>query len=143
MVRDGNVNLFMDRTHISILMMTTMISPWHGACFRVQTGDMEDGPGFDSLQKYSVEIVNKQIIISADEDGQLKKKEKADNFMLHNVKIVLSNPRRDIKPCSRRLSNQTVVVIVGGGPAGLGAAIGLRNVMFFGYKLKVYVDIHE
>ena len=28
--------------------------PWHGACFNTQTGDIEDYPGLDSLQKYEV-----------------------------------------------------------------------------------------
>ena len=28
--------------------------PWHGACFNVATGDIEDFPGLDSLQKFEV-----------------------------------------------------------------------------------------
>ena len=30
--------------------------PWHGACFNVATGDIEDYPGLDSLQTYSVDV---------------------------------------------------------------------------------------
>lgn len=30
--------------------------PWHGACFNVATGDIEDFPGLDSLPKFQVKI---------------------------------------------------------------------------------------
>lgn len=28
--------------------------PWHGACFSVSSGDLEDFPGLDSLHKFQV-----------------------------------------------------------------------------------------
>lgn len=28
--------------------------PWHGACFNVKTGDIEDFPGLDSVPKFEV-----------------------------------------------------------------------------------------
>lgn len=28
--------------------------PWHGACFNINSGDIEDFPGLDSLQKFEV-----------------------------------------------------------------------------------------
>ena len=28
--------------------------PWHGACFNIKTGDIEDFPGLDGLQTYKV-----------------------------------------------------------------------------------------
>lgn len=30
--------------------------PWHGACFNVTTGDIEDFPGLDSLPCYQVSV---------------------------------------------------------------------------------------
>jgi nitrite reductase/ring-hydroxylating ferredoxin subunit len=30
--------------------------PWHGACFNVATGDIEDFPGMDGIQTYAVDI---------------------------------------------------------------------------------------
>ena len=30
--------------------------PWHGACFNINNGDIEDFPGLDSLQKFEVSI---------------------------------------------------------------------------------------
>ena len=32
--------------------------PWHGACFNISNGDIEDFPGLDSLPKYEVEQQN-------------------------------------------------------------------------------------
>ena len=28
--------------------------PWHGACFNVKTGDIEEFPGLDSIQAFKV-----------------------------------------------------------------------------------------
>ena len=30
--------------------------PWHGACFDLATGDIEDFPGLDSLQSFDVSL---------------------------------------------------------------------------------------
>ena len=35
--------------------------PWHGACFSLQTGDIEDFPGLDSLPKYDVQVENGEV----------------------------------------------------------------------------------
>ena len=35
--------------------------PWHGACFNLSNGDIEDFPGLDSLPKYDVEIADGQV----------------------------------------------------------------------------------
>lgn len=42
--------------------------PWHGACFNVTTGDIEDFPGLDSLPVFQVNlssVVLSDIIFSA------------------------------------------------------------------------------
>ena len=31
-----------------------VMCPWHGACFRVQTGDIEDAPSVDGLASFKV-----------------------------------------------------------------------------------------
>ena len=30
--------------------------PWHGACFNVKTGDIEEFPGLDSVPTYKVKV---------------------------------------------------------------------------------------
>ncbi len=30
---------------------------WHGACFDAKTGDIEDGPSLDGLQRYNVYLI--------------------------------------------------------------------------------------
>ncbi|KAK7488224.1 hypothetical protein BaRGS_00020531, partial [Batillaria attramentaria] len=41
--------------------------PWHGACFSVKTGDIEDFPGLDSLPKFEVEVRDKDVVVKADQ----------------------------------------------------------------------------
>ena len=41
--------------------------PWHGACFSVTTGDIEDAPSLDSLQSYQVYVKDRNVFIKADE----------------------------------------------------------------------------
>uniref|UniRef100_A0A3B4ZUP8 Apoptosis-inducing factor 3-like n=1 Tax=Stegastes partitus TaxID=144197 RepID=A0A3B4ZUP8_9TELE len=38
--------------------------PWHGSCFNVQTGDMEEFPGIDSLPCHKVNIQNSKVYVS-------------------------------------------------------------------------------
>ena len=37
--------------------------PWHGACFNVKTGDIEDFPGLDSVPKFEVQKLKFIIIL--------------------------------------------------------------------------------
>ena len=32
-------------------------SPWHGACFDVKSGDIEDAPGLNSLQTFKARLM--------------------------------------------------------------------------------------
>ena len=38
--------------------------PWHGACFNLENGDIEDFPGLDSLPKYDVQVENGEVKVS-------------------------------------------------------------------------------
>lgn len=53
--------------------------PWHGACFSLKTGDIEDFPGFDSLPCYQVTVSEK---------GEVK--------VSHNKFIIIINVRAPI-----------------------------------------------
>lgn len=39
---------------IGVLCNGHVRCPWHGACFNIETGDIEDFPGLDSVPKYEV-----------------------------------------------------------------------------------------
>ncbi|NXC95139.1 AIFM3 factor, partial [Certhia familiaris] len=39
--------------------------PWHGACFSICTGDIEDFPGLDSLPRFQVKIEKEKVYIRA------------------------------------------------------------------------------
>ncbi|XP_047538074.1 apoptosis-inducing factor 3 isoform X1 [Vanessa atalanta] len=88
--------------------------PWHGACFNLKTGDIEDFPGFDSLPCYQVTVSQK---------GEVKVRAKISDLK--------SNKRiKDmgmVSPC-----NESSVVIVGGGPSGATCAETLRSEGFKG-----------
>ena len=87
--------------------------PWHGACFRVSTGDIEEAPGLDGLMKYELLQKNGGVYVKGD----------AENIKKGGRRTL------DIK-CKPKGTNQ--VVIVGGGSAAIGAIEGLRQGGFQG-----------
>ncbi|KAF1914336.1 rubredoxin-NAD(+) reductase [Ampelomyces quisqualis] len=94
--------------------------PWHGACFSVSTGDVEDAPALDPLSKYEVFERDGAVYVKTDEDTL-----KANRRFL-NLK------------CSSVSDDQ--VLVIGGGSGTLGAVEGLRG---GGYKGKITVISKE
>ncbi|XP_076293975.1 apoptosis-inducing factor 3 isoform X2 [Lasioglossum baleicum] len=107
-------------THYGALLHTGALGdgrvrcPWHGACFNIKTGDIEDHPGLDSLPCYKVKV----------DDGGLVRV-RADRKLL-------GLNRRTKEMCAHDSSNPNTVVIVGGGPAGATCAETLRQENFTG-----------
>lgn len=101
-------------THYGALLHTGALGegrvrcPWHGACFNIKNGDIEDYPGLDSLPCYKVTVDNGQVKVQA------KRKD-------------LTSNRRAIDFSSCGLKSADVVVVVGGGPAGTTCADTLRQ----------------
>ncbi|KAL4711842.1 hypothetical protein ACJJTC_006011 [Scirpophaga incertulas] len=84
--------------------------PWHGACFNIKTGDIEDFPGFDSLPCYQVTISEK---------GEVKVRAKKSDLKTNKrVKDIETAPAA----CDGAL-----VAIIGGGPSGATCAETLRS----------------
>lgn len=85
----------------------------HGACFRVDTGDIEEHPGHGHLPKFNVEIVDGQVILVASKQ-ELEK--------LERTKI----------PDDLAVDAKPVVAIIGAGAAGFTCADMLRQNGFRG-----------
>jgi nitrite reductase/ring-hydroxylating ferredoxin subunit len=97
--------------------------PFHGACFNVESGDIEDFPGLDSLQKFEVQVDAGKVKIRA-------KKSQLDSL-------------KRVKPMAKRdASNAEEVVIVGGGAAAEVRTIAIltHSTYVHNHTLKVLCD---
>nr|XP_050869297.1 apoptosis-inducing factor 3 isoform X3 [Vespula vulgaris] len=88
--------------------------PWHGACFNIKTGDIEDYPGLDSLPCYKVTI---------DEAGLVRVQAKVKDLEIN---------KRVKDMCEYDFKNSKTVLIIGGGPAAATCAESLRQEGFTG-----------
>lgn len=87
---------------------------WHGACFNIKTGDIEDFPGQDSLPCYQVTVAD---------DGQVKVRAKRTEL----------ETNKRTKPMVKRINGDSrTFVIIGGGPSGAICAETLRQEGFTG-----------
>lgn len=73
--------------------------PWHGACFNLETGDIEDFPGQDSIPCYKVKVEKGKVHVRA------KKSELESN---KKTKLMTA----------RKSSDERTYVVIGGGPSG-------------------------
>ncbi|OCK88738.1 uncharacterized protein K441DRAFT_668554 [Cenococcum geophilum 1.58] len=87
--------------------------PWHGACFNIATGDVEDAPALDPLSKY--EIVQRDgVVYIKGEEATIKA-----NRRVLNVR------------CSAKSSEK--VLVIGGGSGTIGTIEGLRGGGYTGH----------
>ncbi|XP_066144859.1 apoptosis-inducing factor 3 [Euwallacea fornicatus] len=92
---------------------------WHGACFNIATGDIEDFPGLDSLPCYKVTI---------EDNGNVKVRARKTDLR--------TNKRT--KPMVKKLATVNErYVIIGGGPSGAVAVETLRQEGFSGEVVMV------
>lgn len=90
-----------------------MYSPWHGACFQVCSGDIEDAPAPDALHTFKTEIRDGKIFVTAEPK--------------YTTKDGKSRPPTLTRP-SAAAASEPAVVIVGGGSGGLFTVESLREV---------------
>ncbi|TID26925.1 putative rubredoxin-nad(+) reductase protein [Venturia nashicola] len=86
--------------------------PWHGACFNVTTGDVEDAPALDPLAKFEIVEKNGAVYIKGEES------------------VIKANRRKLSLKCSAKGAEK--VVIVGGGSGAVGVTEALRENGFTG-----------
>jgi NADPH-dependent 2,4-dienoyl-CoA reductase/sulfur reductase-like enzyme/nitrite reductase/ring-hydroxylating ferredoxin subunit len=94
--------------------------PWHGACFSVTTGDIEDYPGLDSLQKFKVTVVGTQATI--------------------HYKASIVQEKRVKAMCRLSKSDHRTFLIIGGGAAG---ALCAQNLRQNGYQGNIIMATRE
>eukprot|EP00835_Amoeboradix_gromovi_P002838 NODE_170_length_16226_cov_0.451169.p1 type:complete len:575 gc:universal NODE_170_length_16226_cov_0.451169:7229-5505(-) len=85
-----------------------VVCPWHGACFDIKNGNIEDAPALDALKSYPVKLENGTIYVNVESKPQPA-------------------------PKKSNIFNNSVVVIVGFGPCALVAAEQLRKQDFKGH----------
>lgn len=106
-------------THYGAPMVTGALGdgrvrcPWHGACFKLSNGDIEDFPGMDSLPCYQVKV----------EDGKVTVRAKRRD--LEANKRVKEMAKRDE-------NNPQTFIVIGGGPSGATCVEVLRQEGFTG-----------
>ncbi|CAE6511221.1 unnamed protein product [Rhizoctonia solani] len=88
-----------------------VVCPWHGACFKICSGDIEDAPAPDALHAFKVEIKDGKIVVTANPEHTTK------NGMSRLPELASVSAR----------SNEPGVVIVGGGSGGLFTVESLRE----------------
>ncbi|XP_056139237.1 apoptosis inducing factor mitochondria associated 4 [Lampris incognitus] len=82
--------------------------PFHGACFNVRTGDIEEYPGLDCLPSYKVKVEDGKVYVSIDKNS-------------------LKLTKRVREMCSREPGTNHSILLIGGGPAALVCAETLRQ----------------
>jgi NADPH-dependent 2,4-dienoyl-CoA reductase/sulfur reductase-like enzyme/nitrite reductase/ring-hydroxylating ferredoxin subunit len=97
---------------------------WHGACYNIATGDIEDFPGLDGIPCYQVDV---------DEKGNVKIR--AKKSLLDKQKVTKRLAKYDTK------NNQTFVII-GGGPSSQTCAETLRQNGFTGKVIIISKEAH-
>uniref|UniRef100_A0A674CJ41 Apoptosis inducing factor mitochondria associated 4 n=1 Tax=Salmo trutta TaxID=8032 RepID=A0A674CJ41_SALTR len=91
--------------------------PFHGACFNIKTGDIEEYPGLDCLPSYKVKVEDGKVYVSS-------------------LKLY-----KRVKDMSCRVSGvRHTILLIGGGPASLLCAETLRQNRYEGRIVMVTRD---
>jgi nitrite reductase/ring-hydroxylating ferredoxin subunit len=97
--------------------------PWHGACFSVTTGDIEDYPGLDSIPCFKVVLDGDDVIIETSP--------KEPTSYKRTLPMVKADSQRDYR----------VFLLIGGGGASVACAETLRQEGFQGMLILIYMFV--
>ncbi|KAK2873017.1 hypothetical protein Q8A67_022914 [Cirrhinus molitorella] len=95
--------------------------PWHGSCFNVKTGDLEEYPGIDGLPCHKVKVENNKVYVSV-------------------KKRIQGQPKRIKWMGARDQAVSHTVMLLGGGAASLMCAETLRQENYGGRIIMVSRD---
>lgn len=112
--------------------------PWHGACFNVQTGDIEDYPGLDSLQVFTAEEKGGSVIVRARKDllQNGRRRQEMSAFTDGNGGPTILVPSAEIHIQICFFVTGKGVLIIGGGATAITCAESLRQ---RGYCKKIVI----
>jgi nitrite reductase/ring-hydroxylating ferredoxin subunit len=78
-----------------------VMCPWHGACFRVQTGDIEDAPSVEGLSSFPVVVKGSKVFVKLSDEGNLWHNNRTQSFkkaaQMHKEDTIFK-----VKGCYRR-----------------------------------------
>ncbi|KAI0292136.1 flavoprotein [Russula brevipes] len=101
-----------------------VVCPWHGACFNIGTGDIEDAPAPAAIHSFQTHVTDGKIYVTADPANTTKEK--------------ASRPQRLLS--SESEVGGAGVVIVGGGSGAFHATESLRE---HGFKAPITILSQE
>ncbi|KAJ5201528.1 Pyridine nucleotide-disulfide oxidoreductase dimerization [Penicillium cinerascens] len=118
---DGQVHALSPRcTHYGAPLKNGVVTPdgrltcpWHGACFKISSGDVEDAPALNALNKFDVFEKNGAVYIRATEND------------------IKSGQRDPVLKCAASKAEEKVVVI-GGGSGTISTVQTLRELKYPG-----------
>lgn len=96
--------------------------PWHGACFDMHTGDIEDAPAIDAIFSFKTSVKDDKVYIDATE------------------KNLTAGRRPPTCAATKNQQSGNGVVIIGGGAAATTCSEGLRE---YGFDGKITVISSE
>jgi len=96
--------------------------PWHGACFNLKTGDIEDYPCVDAIHTFPTRVANNKVFVTIDQNK-------------------VTNHKRTPVP-AKLIEDKRTFVVLGGGPAGLTCCQTLRQEGFGGKIIMISKENH-
>ncbi|KAK2460926.1 hypothetical protein APHAL10511_007396 [Amanita phalloides] len=88
-----------------------VVCPWHGACFNICTGDIEDAPAPAAIHSFKTHVKDGQVYVTANQDDTLKENKSRQATLLSTGHEV----------------GQKGLIVVGGGSGALHAVESLRE----------------
>ncbi|KFO94797.1 Apoptosis-inducing factor 3, partial [Buceros rhinoceros silvestris] len=104
--------------------------PWHGACFNIKTGDIEEYPSLDCLPCFKVTVEHGKVFVRA------KKK------VLTLPAVISTSSTLGQDTSKRCLLNRDTVLLLGGGVAAMVCAETLRQEGFTGRIIMATKEKH-
>lgn len=107
--------------------------PWHGACFNIESGDIEDFPGVNGLSHHECRVEHGTATIRV---------RKSDLVASEKLRKTRKKQQQQITTSEGSRRGSGMYVIIGGGPAALTCAETLRMNNFNGRILMICKENH-